>query len=340
MNKSPIKGGDPRSPVQCLLCRAASVEPYCVARDLNWGLPHEFGYLQCKACKFVFQWPQPEASTTNTMYPEFYGTNLSGANAGIESHVESSANRKRADVLARFCSGGSIFDVGCGDGVFLEYMRRRGWAVGGVESAPEHVAFAREQFKMSDVSQGSWPGSGIGGQKWDVCSFIHVIEHLPRPIEMLERARDVLRPDGLLMLETPNVLSWPARLFGSNWVALDAPRHLHIFSPDSLGVCVERAGFRILCLLTYSPSTMEYSESFRYLMQARGWRLPDKAGRADNLKGNSTPANKSSFRLLDVLHHVETSVYRGVNRLADAIGSGCNILLIAEMSDDIGCKSE
>jgi SAM-dependent methyltransferase len=340
MNLLPEQEIDGGGPIRCPLCGNGRCVSYCVAKDLNWGIPGEFEYLKCKACKFIFQWPQPELSNIKALYPEFYGTKVDGLNADIDRYVENGANRMRADVLSRFCPKGSIFDVGCGCGLFLEYMYRRGREVGGVEPASEHVTFAREKFKMANVMQGSWPESGITGRKWDVCSFIHVIEHLPGPVEMLAQARDVLNPGGWLILETPNVRSWPARLFGSNWVSMEAPRHLYLFSPDSLSECVKRAGFRTRCLMTYSPSTMEYSESLRYVMQEKGWRSPKKIGKVENINKLSLPVNTSSIRFLDAVHNVENSFYRGLNRLAGAIGSGCNILLIASMSADPGYSGE
>jgi hypothetical protein len=73
--------------------------------------------------------------------------------------------------------------------------------------------------------------------------MFHVLEHLPDPREALAYAGGLLKPGGSLILQVPNAASFQARLFGPRWYGLDVPRHLINFTPQSLVLLLEQAGF-------------------------------------------------------------------------------------------------
>jgi hypothetical protein len=62
---------------------------------------------------------------------------------------------------------------------------------------------------------------------------------------LLKECQRVLAIDGSLVLVTPNIDSLAHRIFDSNWLALDPPRHLHLFSSKTLVQLAERAGLRV-----------------------------------------------------------------------------------------------
>jgi hypothetical protein len=72
----------------------------------------------------------------------------------------------------------------------------------------------------------------------------HVIEHVLDPLRSLERARELLRPGGVLFGETPNAACWDFLLFGRYWGALHVPRHITFFNYRNLTRMLLRAGFQ------------------------------------------------------------------------------------------------
>ena len=82
--------------------------------------------------------------------------------------------------------------------------------------------------------------------RFDRVLLSHVLEHVPNPLEVLEKLRGRLRPGGRLLLSVPNVESLQAQVFGGYWLGYDMPRHLWHFSPSTLGHLVRRAGFEIV----------------------------------------------------------------------------------------------
>jgi hypothetical protein len=71
-----------------------------------------------------------------------------------------------------------------------------------------------------------------------------VIEHVRDPLAWLVRARELLAPGGLLVIETGDAASAWARLLGRRWYFLDPPQHLWYFTGASLEALLARAGFR------------------------------------------------------------------------------------------------
>ena len=82
--------------------------------------------------------------------------------------------------------------------------------------------------------------------------MFHVLEHLIDPGMALAYARELLLPGGSLILQVPNAASYQARLFGARWYGLDVPRHLINFTPKSLALLLDRAGFKYQLVQRFS----------------------------------------------------------------------------------------
>jgi hypothetical protein len=54
-----------------------------------------------------------------------------------------------------------------------------------------------------------------------------------------------LREDGMLILKTPNAASWIAKRTGAYWQWLSPPAHIHLFSPRTLVLALEKSGFQV-----------------------------------------------------------------------------------------------
>jgi SAM-dependent methyltransferase len=77
-------------------------------------------------------------------------------------------------------------------------------------------------------------------------TMFHVLEHLYDPASYLDAARDLLAPDGRLIVQVPNAACWQFLLFGENWSGLDVPRHLLHFRLKDLETLLDNCGFEIL----------------------------------------------------------------------------------------------
>ena len=145
-------------------------------------------------------------------------------------------------------SGGRLLEVGFGSGEMLRSMQGRGWQVEGVDVDPDAVKNATK--KGLQVHLGKLEDLRLPSNCYDAIAMSHVIEHVPEPLNLLRECHRLLKPGGTLVAITPNIRSWGHRLYASDWLALDPPRHLHLFSAESLTELAERSGIRIGRLTT------------------------------------------------------------------------------------------
>jgi 2-polyprenyl-3-methyl-5-hydroxy-6-metoxy-1,4-benzoquinol methylase len=138
---------------------------------------------------------------------------------------------------------GRLLDVGSGGGSFVAWMRGLGWDAEGLE--PDPAAAERASAAGVPVTAASLEAAPFEPGSFDAVTMSHVIEHLHDPAAGLETCRRLLRPGGTLWLATPNLAGYGHATFGRAWIGLDPPRHLVVFTRESLLRAVERAGFSI-----------------------------------------------------------------------------------------------
>jgi 2-polyprenyl-3-methyl-5-hydroxy-6-metoxy-1,4-benzoquinol methylase len=139
------------------------------------------------------------------------------------------------------CPGASLLEVGCGSGSMLKDMADLGWRAEGVDFDP--VAVQNSRRKGLDVHLGTLEGMRYRENSFDAVIMSHVIEHVHDPGKLVKECHRILKPNGRLVLVTPNTHSIGHRLYGSSWFHLDPPRHLHIFTVGTLTKLLTEAGF-------------------------------------------------------------------------------------------------
>ena len=137
---------------------------------------------------------------------------------------------------------GRVLELGAGDGERLRRMRNRGWQVEGQDVDADADVF-RLRAEGVPVHLGPLESLELAPASYDAIVMSHVIEHLPDPIATLTACASLLRPGGKLVAVTPNTRSFGARWYGQAWMALEPPRHLHLFNVDNLADLARRAGF-------------------------------------------------------------------------------------------------
>jgi 2-polyprenyl-6-hydroxyphenyl methylase/3-demethylubiquinone-9 3-methyltransferase len=101
--------------------------------------------------------------------------------------------------------GASVLDIGCGGGAFLEHARRAGYRTAGIEREPNRAAYCRTvcgcTIHENDVTDPDFRNRHRAS--WDAVSLWDVIEHVNYPYETLAAVFDILKPGGILLIDTP-----------------------------------------------------------------------------------------------------------------------------------------
>lgn len=141
-----------------------------------------------------------------------------------------------------YVENGHLLDVGCGGGLSMITFRDKGWKVTGTDF--DNTALDNARKKGFDVYLGDLKTINFSDNSFDAILLSHVIEHVPDPIETLRECHRILKPNGHLVAITPNANSRGHRQFKQYWRGLEVPRHLQIFTPNSLENAGFQAGFK------------------------------------------------------------------------------------------------
>jgi SAM-dependent methyltransferase len=117
--------------------------------------------------------------------------------------------------------------------------------VWGLEVSAPIAAEARRRLGDDRIHVGTLEDAPYAAGQFDLVTFWDVVEHLPDPVDALRRARRLLKPGGLLLIETQNVESRFARLMGRRWQHFKQAEHLWHFSPTTATRLLEAGGFRV-----------------------------------------------------------------------------------------------
>jgi SAM-dependent methyltransferase len=160
-----------------------------------------------------------------------------------------------------YIPGGRAVEIGCGSGTFLGLLKHHGWHVSGVELSARAAAFAKEQLGI-DVFVGDVEDAPIEEKSIDYVHMSQVIEHLPNPLSALRTVSRLLKPGGIVYIETPNIDSFGRRRYGRDWLHWDSPRHLCLFNSKNIARTMDSAGLETR-LIRSSVLTLKWSESYR-----------------------------------------------------------------------------
>ena len=139
-------------------------------------------------------------------------------------------------------NGRHLLDVGAYVGVFVDVAQEAGWQVEGIEPSRWAVGVARRDGLP--VREGTLSSVDCSGGSYDVITFWDVVEHFEDPSGAFERAFDLLRPGGYVVLHTIDVSSLTARMMGARWPFL-MEMHLVYFSRHTLRAMLEKIGFEV-----------------------------------------------------------------------------------------------
>lgn len=307
---------------------------FCSNDEVNFQFPIEdqFGDnyegYRCQKCSTFFLHPQPTPNQLAKAYDSsYYGDGQSKFSPLVEKVIDYFRKRNAQKMARLFGGSGKLVDVGCGNGNFLHYLGQAGdFELIGIE--PEGVSADRaEKHREIQLIRGFLEVDTLASNSIDALTLIHVFEHLPNPRQSLDIIQTILKKDGTLLIEIPNIDSWQAKLFKGNWLHLDPPRHLNLMSPKVLINELETRGFHCLSKSYFSPQYNPFGVQqslLNIICQKREVLY-------EHLKGNQTYTKEySRLNLLfqKAFHWLSFPLFAFTDLLASIFGKSATIKLV------------
>jgi SAM-dependent methyltransferase len=222
----------------CPLCGARALTRRLELGDRYQFKPGRFALSRCGDCGHVFQNPRLSIEGLSFYYRDFYdglgGEKLEGVFASNPRTY-----RERAQMVADVAQPKRWLDVGAGHGHFCSVARdvlpeTRFDGLDLSESIDDAVSRRWVDRGLRGLFPDLAPELARKGERYDVVSMSHYLEHTLDPRAEIEAAGRVLPEGGLLFIEVPDPECRLGRLLGRQWMPWFQPQHLHFVSARNL----------------------------------------------------------------------------------------------------------
>ena len=233
----------------CPFCKSSQIEKKFSVKDYT-VTGEIFDLYACLACTGVFTQDIPVQEVIGKYYAANSYVSHTETKEGLINKlyhaVRSYTLQKKRKMIQQLTgrSKGSLLDVGCGTGAFLDTMLQAGWDATGLEPDETARKNAQELYQVQPLP--SPEIFNLPAHQFDAITMWHVLEHVHQLHEYVGQLKKLLKPSGKIIIAVPNFTSADAQYYKSHWAAYDVPRHLYHFSPDSMKKLMELHGMQVL----------------------------------------------------------------------------------------------
>lgn len=179
-------------------------------------------------CSFVTLHPLPDEDTLGKYYRRNYWQDGQGQRSKyLNFFLSMRVKPIISELKALIPRNGRVLDWGTGDGFLVKLLNDSGLTAFGID--PYSSASDNKTVFKATIHNSPFPNN-----YFHAITGFHILEHLRQPLESIRSALRLLKPEGILIIEVPNIDSLQYRLFRSRWQPLEIPFHLNHFNPNSL----------------------------------------------------------------------------------------------------------
>lgn len=229
-----------------------SCEDYTVSRET-------FSIYIDENSELLVTTPRPEDDELDSYYESENYISHSNTNKSILDKVYQLVRiytvRQKVKIVNSFNQAHkTILDIGSGTGKFLEVCASHNWEVTGIEPNNKARSIAIKKLQLSKNIYKSIEDLKRNGhltklRTYDVITMWHVLEHVPNLNEYVRNLKQMLNPNGTLVIAVPNYKSFDALYYKKYWAAYDVPRHLWHFSKLAINNLFQQAGMNVVQIL-------------------------------------------------------------------------------------------
>ena len=213
----------------------------------------KFEVIRCIKCGFGTLRPIPTEKELLSIYQGDYHQYLE------DEDFLADARKKYNFLKPYLIRGDKVLDVGCGLGHLLSIAQEDGMEVLGYDVSLEAAKMANKRYGV-DVVTKKFEKKVFEKKSFAMISLFDVIEHIVQFKKTIGVYQDWLVDDGILVMTTPDIDAWDARLMGKKWYGYTRiPQHINYFNRNSIKLVLEELGFEVVeCRLWGFVRSLEY----------------------------------------------------------------------------------
>lgn len=244
----------------CKICNSSEGNRVFTIKEMMFGLNESFEYFLCENCGCLQIISIPH--NLNRYYPKEYYSLSDVKRSPLKSYLKRQRGRYSLglsnmggkllkaiwgvpDIVSwikvlNLSLDSKILDIGSGSGIHLKEFNNLGFEnLTGVDPFLETDIEYSDTFRIYKNELSEISGS------FDFIMMNHVLEHIPNQFSVLDEVFRLIDHDGTVMIRIPITGTHAWNTYQTNWVQLDAPRHLYLHSINSFKILCEKVGFEI-----------------------------------------------------------------------------------------------
>lgn len=230
--------------------------PFCESNSSFYFKIFSRKYNRCIVCDLIFK--DSSQNYLEILAPYRHEDYFSEKSRDQEERSRDKLYDLILDGLGKKRASGSVLDIGTGCGFFLAAARQRGWKVSGVEPSKSAVEYGRSVNKIN-VEVGTLQEYN-SNSRFDVITFINVLDHSAEPWDEIRRAKNLLKANGILYLRFPNsflhvsLYKLSAIVGATGFVRKYLVFHHFCFNPKFINRLLSESGFKNINISNSPPS--------------------------------------------------------------------------------------
>ncbi len=266
--------------------------PICEKKNFQLRYSKDgFRIVKCRDCGLILVNPRLNQGEITKRYNKNYyirpknpPKSLLGYDNYPERFISGKEKLKNQLILQKIADfkpqPGRLLDVGAATGFFVRDAQKSGWQVEGVEISSWASKYGQQKLKVK-IKQGQLKEQKYPRSSFDAVTMTDFLEHVQNPNQEIKEAHRILKPKGILYLETLNFAGWfNQKIIGKNYVHMAPSLHLTYFGQKQLVRLLTKNSFKILLIEVTSSSVGDFEyEGLRMYLQYLKLILKKIAGR-------------------------------------------------------------
>ncbi|MDD2634133.1 MAG: class I SAM-dependent methyltransferase [Bacteroidales bacterium] len=201
----------------------------------------DFNVVECQNCEFVFI---PQFYREHIAYEEYRDEEVLNSVRKGNNYIKFRRHKLRIKLIRKYVKTGKLYDIGVGWGHFLYTAKLMGFDASGVEISELMHHYAVNDLQLNVVHDNFFKVK-IPENTLDIVTMWDVLEHIEKPAEVVRKINYILKDNGYLVFQVPQIDSKVARKQKEKWSMMSL-EHINYFSKSSITTLLKNEGFEIV----------------------------------------------------------------------------------------------